>query len=316
MRFRMLAIVIAISSAVGTGAARAALTLVPNANCSHTGNLVTNGSFEDVSGGGPPGGGQPNWRLWATGTTQNFVPFAVPNGWASSGNANSYAVWGNDGGPATLRFSDLIPDGEYAMYFGNGGTPTVNLSPTFNADGRVTFGGAPAIMQPNDYPTPVTLSQSISTTGNPAPQYCMSFWISGEGAHLSSDPNGDSLGIFGFQMTNVLAGDPVLYLTVPSAVDNAFGKSKRYDFLFSPINPNVDVSIEYINYGHFDLTAYGRSTSTEMILDDVMINAVPEPTCLSILSLVALRLGRRKRCHAPTGVPHPSLTWPRRRLNQ
>jgi hypothetical protein len=275
-------------------AAQAALTQVANANCSHVGNLVTNGSFEDITGGGPPGGGQPNWRLWATGTTQNFVPFAVPNGWTSSGNANSYAVWGNDGGPATLRFSDLIPDGEYAMYFGNGGTPTVNLAPTFNANGSVTFAGTPTVAQPNDYPTPVTLSQTISTTATPAPQYRMSFWISGEGAYLAADPNGDSLGIFGFQMTNVLAGDPELFLAVPSAADNFLGKSKRYDFLFSPLNPNVDVSIKFINYGHFDLTAYGRSTSTEMVLDDVMINAVPEPMTLGTLLLAASWFGRRR----------------------
>ena len=293
MQIRLTGVILAI---LFSQPAWASLTIVPHANCSHTGNLVVNGSFENTAGGGPPGGGQPNWRLWATGTAQNFVPFAVPNGWSSSGNTNSYAVWGNDGGPATLRFSELIPDGQFAMYFGNGGTPTVSLAPTFNANGLVSFAGAPVVTQPMDYPSPVTLSQTIPTVANPAAQYCMSFWISGEGAFLSSDPNGDSLGMFGIRVTNVLPGDPVQFLTVPSAGDNAFGKSKRYDFLFTPINPNLDVSIEFINYGHFDLSAYGRSTSTELVLDDVMVNAeVPEPTTLTLLGLCVIVLARADR---------------------
>lgn len=289
----IIAAVFVVAAAGGT--ARAALSMVPNTSCSHAGNLVTNGSYEDVSGGGPPGGGQPNWRLWATGTTQNFVPFAVPNGWTSSGNANSYAVWGNDGGPATLRFSAAIPDGEYAMYFGNGGVATVDQAPTFNANGSVSFAGNPTITLPQGYPSTVTLSQTIPTSTNAAPQYCMNFWVSGEGAYLASDPNGDSLGIMGFRMTNVLPGDPEMFLAVPSAADNFLGAYQRYQFLFSPINPNVDVGIEFINYGHFDLTPWGRSTSTELVLDDVMVNAIPEPTGLLVLAMAGLWWGRRKR---------------------
>lgn len=275
--------------------AHGALTQVSNAGCSHAGNLVTNGSFESsaVPGGGP-GIGQSNWRLWATGTTVGGWPFEVPAGWTSSGNANSYAVWGNDTQP-TLRFSAVIPDGQFAMYFGNGASATVDLAPTFNLDGSVTFAGTPTITQPQAYPTAVTLSQTIPTAANPAPQYCMSFWVSGEGAFFASDPTGDSIGIMGFQMTNVLPGDPVLFLAVPSASDNFLGSWVRYEFLFSPINPNVDVGVEFINYGHFDLTPWGRGGTTELVLDDVMINAIPEPAGLSAIALLAILWVRRRR---------------------
>lgn len=292
----MRSFVIALAGLLCASRASASLTLVPNANCTHAGNLVVNGSFEDVTGGGPPGGGFANLRLWATGTTQNFQPFAVPNGWTSSGNANSYALWGNDGGPIALRGSDILPDGEYAMYFGNGGVATVDLAPSFNANGTVTFSGAPTITQGVGYPTPVTLSQTIPTSANLAPMYCLSFWVSGEAAGFATDPNGDTLGLFGFQMTNVLIGDPVQYLTVPSSAANPLGMSKRFDFEFTPLNPNVDVSFSFINYGHFDLTSYGRSTTTELVLDDVMVNTVvPEPTTLGLLGLGALWIGRRRR---------------------
>lgn len=274
--------------------AEAALTLVPNANCSHVGNLVTNGSFEDITGGGPPGSSPANWRLWATGTTLSSPPFAVPIGWTSSGNANTYAVWGNDG-PLTLRTSDQIPDGELAMYFGNGGMATVDLAPTFNPDGTVTFSGSPTITQPVTFSTPVTLSQTIPTSTSIAPSYGLSFWISGEGANLASDPTGNSLGIFGFRMTNVLPGDPIHYLAVPSASNNFMGKSKRYDFLFTPLNASQDVSIEFINYGHFDLTLHNRGGTTELVLDDVMINMVPEPSTAMLLLAGAWAVTRRRR---------------------
>jgi hypothetical protein len=278
-------------------AAQASLTLVPTTPASHVGNLVVNGSFEDVTGGGPPGGGPGNWRLWATGTTLAAPPFAVPNGWTSSGNTNSYAMWGNDGGPLTMRNSDLLPDGEFALYFGNGGMATVDKPPTFNLDGSVSFPSAPTVTQPAAYPTPVTLTQTIPTSTNPAPKYIMSFWISSEAASFASDPNGDAMGIFGFKATNVLPGDPVQFLTVPSAADNPWGKSIRFDYEFVPLNSGLDVKIEFINYGHFDLTAFGRSSTTELVLDDVMVNTVvPEPASLSVV-LGAMYFGFRRNRH-------------------
>lgn len=291
---RQLALTLAMLSLCASSA-WAALTLVPNAGTSHIGNLVNNGSFENTAGGGPTPGGANN-RLWATGTAQNFLPFAVPSGWTSAGNANTYATWGQDGPQLTLRQSDTFPHGQYGMYFGNGGVALVNEPPTFNPNGTVTFPASPTVTLPLGYPSTVTLTQTVPTSSNPAAQYGLSFWISGEGAFFASDPTGSTLGIFGFKMTNVLPGDPVNYLAVPSASDNFLGKSKRFDFLFTPINASQDVTIEFINYGHFDLSMYGRSTSTELVLDDVMVNGfVPEPAGLSALGLAAAALRRRRR---------------------
>ena len=57
-----------------------------------------------------------------------------------------------------------------------------------------------------------------------------------------------------------------------------FGVSHLYEFSFTPLNPLLPVDINFINWGHFDLSAYGGSNfTTELVLDDVIINAVPEP---------------------------------------
>jgi hypothetical protein len=288
--------------AAWTTQSNASLTLLnTTGNCSHVNNLVTNGSFENVAANGPTGDGPANQILWATGTTLNFVPFDVPPGWSSSGNANSYAVWGNDaaGPPYILRGSDTLPDGTYGMYFGNGAHATVNLPPNFNADGSVTFSGTPTITQPASFPTPVELWQQIPTATIIAPKYCMSFWVSGEGVNVTSDQNGILMGIFGLQVTNVLAGDPVLYFAVPSAPDSPVGGSKQFEFEFVPLNTSQDVTVKFINYGHFDLTFWGRGPTTELVLDDVMINAVPEPSSISLIAFtvvaVAVFRGPRKR---------------------
>src|SRR5687768_9329794 len=121
------------------GAAQAAMTLLPTSSCSHTGNLVANGSYET----GSPGTGPSNQRYWATGTS--LTPFGLPPGWSSSGAPGTYASWGSDGGPPRLRGSDLLPDGQVAMYFGNGAGATTNMPPNFHSDGRVTFAGTPTM---------------------------------------------------------------------------------------------------------------------------------------------------------------------------
>lgn len=264
--------------------AQASLILLTTpGSCTHAGNLVVNGSFESVGANGPNGDGVANQVFWASGTS--LSPFGVPPGWNSSGNANSYAVWGNDaaGPPYKLRDSDQLPDGKYAMYFGNGAHVTTNLPPSFQADGRVTFPGTPTFIQPPSFSTPVELWQQIPTAANPAPKYCLSFWASGEFVQQTSDPLGIFMGIFGLQLTNVLPGDPVMYLTVPSAPDSPIGGSKRYDFEFVPLNAGLDVTVKFINYGHFDLTSWGRGPTTELTIDDVIVNSVPEPNAFLLV---------------------------------
>ena len=101
-------------------------------------------------------------------------------------------------------------------------------------------------------------------------------------------------------MTNVLPGDPIQYLTVPNGVGNSFGVSHLYEYTFTPLNPLLPVDINFINWGHLDLTAYGGSNfTTELVLDDVIINAVPEPGTLVLAVLGFLPLSyyawRRRR---------------------
>jgi hypothetical protein len=124
-------------------------------------------------------------------------------------------------------------------------------------------------------PAPVVLTQSINTPATPAPSYKFSFWVSGEDA--ATTPFAER-GIFGLQVTNVLPGDPIQYLAVPNGANNTFGLSHLFEYTFTPLNPLLPVDIKFINWGHFDLSPYGMASfTTELVLDDVIVNAVPEP---------------------------------------
>lgn len=295
----VLAAVIA-AVAVSQSISEASLVLSSGLGTTQTGNLVANGSFEN----GAPAPGFANVNYWATGTT--LTPFAIPAGWSSSGGASSYAYWGSDGTlPNSINGSDAIPDGSAAMYFGNGAPAFVDQPPTYNPNGTVSFPAAPNFTTLFS-PVPVILSQTINTPATPAPAYNFSFWISGEGA--VSGQNFSERGIFGLQVTNVLAGDPIQYLAVPNGSFNTFGQSHLYEYTFTPLNPLLPVTINFINWGHFDLSTYGMSNfTTELVLDDVIVNAVPEPSsfllvasALGALGCTAItkRRARRRRCGA------------------
>lgn len=270
-----------------SGSAHASLTLLSGPQQgSHTGNLVTNGSFE--FGVNPPTDGNSpiDRRFWATGTTN--TPFSVPTGWSSSGAPSTYASWGNDGpGVYRTQGSDVLPDGRLGMYFGNGAGATSNLPPTFQPNGEVTFPGTPSLFVP--FGAACKLWQSVPTDTNAAPSYVLSFWASGE---FSGDTLPISPGIFGLRVTNVLPGDPIQFLTVPGTAL----ASKRYEYSFTPLVPSTPVTVEFINWGHFDLTAWGGSGfTTELVLDDVMVNMAPAPGAIAPLALGAAIALRRRR---------------------
>jgi hypothetical protein len=273
-----------------TDRAQGSLVMGSGLGTTHAGNLVANGSFET---GAPPTGSA---VYWATGTA--LTPYSAIPSWTSSGGPPAYAYWGSDPLPAppqTINGSDTLPDGNAGLYFGNGAPAFVSQQPTFHPNGTVTFPSAPNFTI-NYSPVPVTLSQTINTPASPAAAYHFSFWVSGEGA--VSGQNFSERGIFGLQVTNVLAGDPVQYLAVPNGSGNGFGTAHLYEFTFVPLVPSQPVKINFINYGHFDLSAYGMSNfTTELIMDDVIINPTPEPATwtLAVIGLCALLGPARRR---------------------
>ncbi len=242
----------------------------------HAGNLVVDGSFETNA----PAPGYANKVYWATGTT--LTPFAVPFGWTSLGQPTTYALWGSDGAGQGQNGSDVIPDGQAALYFGNLYT-TVNLPATFNANGMVTFPSPPTFSPFLNGPSQLT--QIVHTETAPAPSYVFNFWASGESAAYSGWA---TPGVAGLKITNVLPGDPQLYFAIPNTSGNP---SHRYEFFFTPLNSSLPVTIEFTNWGHIVDPA---GVSSELVLDDVMINKVPEPASVGLLCMGGLVLRRMR----------------------
>lgn len=267
---------------VFSGAAtRGALTLTGPLNLSHSGNLIQNGSFEDHPNGGT------SFYYWATGTTS--APFAQPANWVTNGAGPNYAEWGNTAVLGTA--SAPLPDGTSGLYFGNGLMAAISSTPTFNADGSVVFSSAPTITP--KYSPPVTLSQTL-TGLNTGTTYGLTFWVSGEDAMTNVFTHD---GFFGLDVT----GYSTVYLAAPSGI-SALGQSHVYNFTFTPVSSNT--TITFTNWGHPNASMPGWTfpgIATELVLDDVIVNVLPEPGSRALLGLGALVLTsharRRTRGH-------------------
>ncbi len=268
-------------------ATEAALVLLPVGPQLGTqaGNLVTNGSFETAA---PTPG---SIEYWATGTIN--TPFSVPAGWSSSGSSQAYAYWGSTETNAPYRTggSDVLPDGQSGMYFGNAGA-LVDVPPTFQPSREVTFPQAPNFTV--GYGQAVELTQSVPTHLNLAPAYLLSFWVSGELAGYGAGAPGYD-GLFGLRVVNSSATDPIQYLVVPSGGTSTYGASTRYEFTVVPFNASLPIQLEFINWGHMDLTPHGGLGTTELVIDDVIVNPIPEPASIVLLALGGLALLRRRR---------------------
>ena len=264
------------------GAAQAALTFNPAPPAlNRATNLVGNGSFES---GAPLYGQQIPWAAGPAGGPN------VPPAWSATGTTQTYATWGSDGVPGQgVRASAPFPHGQNGLYFGNLFTD-VSLPPTQLPTGEVTFPGTP-VFTPS-FGAPCTLSQTINTPASPAPSYQLTFWVSGEDAATPGTTWVE--GVMGFRMTNVLPGDPIQYLSIPSGFGGPQSRLYAYDFV--PLNPLLPCTIEFINWGHVTTIGGGPTAFTsELVLDDVIINTIPTPGALALLCPAALACARRRR---------------------
>jgi hypothetical protein len=116
----------------------------------------------------------------------------------------------------------------------------------------------------------------------------MSFWVSGEWSNLgfATSTNGTTAGdgIMGVQ----IEGYDLLYLAIPAGnapepvgVPHVFGTDEFHVYTLEFQATDTDMDISFINWGHFASGGTigwtrGRRT-TELIMDDVIINAVMLP---------------------------------------
>lgn len=234
-------------------------------------NMLVNGSFEAQVGS------YLNNSFWSTGTTN--TPYIPLTGWTASGGPNSYAIWGNGGTPAAgVKGSAPIPHGEVGLYFGALVVQSVAPAPVFHPNGRVTFPGAPNIVPAAGF-GPVTLEQTV--TLNTGQQYLLDFWASGEDAQNG----GWNPGVFGLDIT----GENTIYAAAPSG-SGMYGGYQRYKVVFQPTSSVT--TIKFTNWGHMSLS---NGFTSELCLDDVILNPVPEvPAWPGFLAGLAA-IGRRRK---------------------
>ena len=233
-------------------------------------NLLQNGSFEI----GHPGGGD---AFFVQGSFAGAI--AVPIGWSSSGGGESYGTWVK--GAERAADSDDFPDGDGGLFMGDWFVQSIDVVPTFAADGRVFFASAPRLVFRDGY-APVRLSQTLSglSINN---VYVVDFWVSGEDAHTVKDFDHD--GIIGVEISGVAEGAGRLHFAVPNG-KGALGESQRYSVEFVPATTTVTVS--FVNAGHFAAQngngliatrGWTLGTTTEPILDDVILNDLGPTRC-------------------------------------
>ncbi len=230
-----------------------------------TSSLLTNGSFE-------LGHPSPGVDIgWTPGTTHvggyPATEVASIAGWTSTYDDGAYGTWGAvsvaGAGPA---------HGLNQVYFGNW-FADISEAPIVSASGEITF-AAPPIFTNDSGLGPMSLSQSV--TGLEIGQtYQLDFFVTGED-NLSGFTN---LGLFGLGI-----GSELKYLAVPTA-GNPFGASQRYQVTFSADATTLDIA--FTNWGHLP------SQGSELVLDDVILNVIPEPSTALLVGVSLLGLASR-----------------------
>lgn len=223
-------------------------------------NIVQNGSFEDNPVGDCEG-------YWSSATSN--TPIITIPGWNDTGGGTAtYAVLTCTG---TGGFgADPTWHGDKIVYFGNKYASTMTPEPTSqDPNGVWQFSSPPVITQPatrglNGLGLEQTVATDIGTT------YRLQFWASGEDAVAAVTGDGIfSLGITGYDTQ---------YLAVP------VGPARIYTFEFVATSTNTVV--HFHSWGHFNATSWPSNPNpfgtSELVLDDVIINAVNTAPFLSL----------------------------------
>jgi hypothetical protein len=257
-------------------------------------NLVTNGSFEKRAPGDPAITSPVYWSGvsgFHTDNTLQSLVYTIP-GWGETSGRGAYGIWGD----SSLLITDPCANGSACVYFGNWVTQP-SPWPTFNGDGTVNFINPPTFTNSDpDNQTPTTLSQALNgLVMNET--YLVDFWTSGEHyAAAFPDP-----GVF---RLNIGASDSV-FLTTPSLNSVFNANSIRYYVTFTA--DSTTETISFTNWGHLSSTGTTiTATSTELILDDVIVNRVPEPTALALLATCLVgtcTLTRRRKTTPGQALP-------------
>ncbi len=270
-------------------------------------NLVFNGSFEEPHLVGASlfgiltGVDGDGYFFLSAGASLRLPPHALPDGWTTSGGGiDTYARWGNnynavlDFPVAGQAWSSTEIHGERSVYLGNQTPSEISETPQYMSNGEVAFTSPPTItLRPIYGPDPFRISQTV-TGLVPGGVYRMSFWVSGEWSNLgyaaiNETTAGD--GIVGVQ----IEGYDLLYLAIPAGnapepvgAPHVFGTDEFHVYTLEFQATDTDMDISFINWGHFASTGgtigWTRGQTTELIMDDVIINAVMLPTNVPTLS--------------------------------
>jgi len=300
-------------------------------------NMVRNGSFEvpHLENGSDfdgflPGVDEDGYYFLSPITVE--TPIAQPEDWIiSGGGTQTYARWGNNinvviSGEVVLpvagqAWSSTEIHGERSIYLGNETPLEISEEPTFMPNGEVVFSSPPVItLKPAYGPDPVTIGQNV-TGLIPGGTYRMSFWVSGEWSHVGFATSqfgttaGD--GIVGV----LVEGYEILYLTIPAGHSNepegaphVFGSDEFHLYTLEFVASDTEMDISFMNWGHFDSLSdtigWERGQTTELIMDDVIINAVDIPSSVpalsewglfataAVLGIVGFMVARRRKLSA------------------